>query len=96
MSVCANCSKASDRLPDSFTRLERIHLLSCAVAMIRAIEAGNSPNQSQDRMVNSSVVTKILLSFAPHERDTFIRHLRQSVGVEITLSRCPHGAQVLE
>lgn len=91
MAVCKDCQKASDNLLNSFTNLERIHLLSSAVVMARGLQNG----RAEDKMVSSSVVTKLLLSFPPEARATLIEQLTRSAEVQITLGSCPHSLQVV-
>lgn len=89
MSVCSDCMKGSDGLAKSLTQMERMHLLSSAVAMARSISTGR--NDPQDTIVSRSVVTKLLLSFPSEARDTLVEHLKRASGIQITLGSCPHS-----
>jgi len=89
--ICANCKKSSENLLNSFTRLERLHLLASAAAMARSIDQG----PAMDREISSSVVTKRLISFPEQEQQALLEYLKRAVGVEIKLGSCAHGIQII-
>lgn len=90
MALCESCQKASDNLKNSFTRMERVHLLSCVTAMAGQIHHGSGRATEQDKVVNSSVATKLLYSFEPATRDALLNVFRRTVGVSIILGDCCH------
>jgi hypothetical protein len=93
MKICKNCMKASENLLNSFTRLERIHMFSAAVSLARHIDNG----PEQDKMVSSSVITKLLLSFNdPATRDGLLKMARKHMNSDIVIRDCPHSIVVLE
>jgi hypothetical protein len=91
MRLCEACQKASNRLRDSLTRMERIHLLAAATAMAGTIHHGRGSSQEIDRIVNSSVVTKLIYSLEPEAREPMLRYFQQTVGLDIVVDSCPHG-----
>jgi hypothetical protein len=93
--VCAQCSKASEKLKDSFTKLERVHLLAAASTLGGIIHRGSGRAKEEDRIINSSVVTKLILSLEPALRAPLLQQFREVSGAQITLDSCPHGSLVL-
>ena len=91
MAVCASCSKASEILKDSFTKLERVHLIAAAASMGGIIHRGSGRATPEDKLINSSVVTKLLLSLEPQVRMPLLQQFQQITGVQIVMGSCPHG-----
>jgi hypothetical protein len=90
MKLCSNCQKLASVLKNSLTRLERTHLLASAVSMAGIIHHGSGRATEQDRVVSSSVITKLIWSFEPEARPLMLKYFRESVGVDINVSDCAH------
>lgn len=93
--ICDKCMKAAKRCEETFTIAERMYLLSSSVSMMRSV-LGSAPGheRSQDKLVASSVITKLLLSFPAAGRDDLARHFKKVTGIEITIGSCAHGAML--
>lgn len=91
MSFCADCKRAGTKTRDCFTQAERVHILASASAMARTIHHGSGRSTEMDRKVNSSVISKMLLSFPDDLRQSLLQSFREAVGLDIALHSCPHG-----
>lgn len=94
MSVCSICEKEAMKVKDGFTRLERIHLLASATAMAQTIWHGSGRATEQDRLVSSSVASKLILSLEPEIQEPMLKMFREASGVDIVVN-CPHSKLVL-
>ena len=92
MAICMDCKRLGEKAKDVFTQAERVHLLAAASAMARQIHHGSGRSTPNDKLINSSVVTKILLSFPEGMRAMLMQSFQEAVNLSITLNRCPHGA----
>lgn len=91
MPVCGQCSKASENLKKSFTRLEMIHVIAATSSMARNIQYGSGKATAEDRIVNNSVITKLLLALDNDTRNVMLEVVQRTTGMRITLGSCPHG-----
>lgn len=94
MAICDKCTKLGKSSRDVFTRAERIYVLASATSMLRSVLSGR--DNTTDKMVANSVITKMLLSFESGERDTLTHQLQKSTNIGITLDSCPHGVQIIQ
>lgn len=92
MSVCASCRKNSDLARDVFTVKERMHLIACVSSMARWL--AEAP--AEDRIVSSSIMTKLLLSFPNETWETLIEQVSRSSGIRISIQGCPHSLSVVQ
>lgn len=88
--ICSQCQRAGTKATETFTNRERIFLLTATATMMKFLAANpNAP--ADDKMVGSSVTTKLLLSLPESGRGILLQQLRQSAGIDITMGSCPHG-----
>jgi hypothetical protein len=91
--ICSRCEKVGKDMEKIFTKIERMSLLAAQIALLRSIESGR--NDSNDKVVANSVISKTLLSFEHNSRGILIEHFEKSIGMRITLGSCPHGLQIV-
>lgn len=92
--ICQQCAGAAAKAREVFTVTERTFILTAVSLMMR--QMFDNPNSiAQDKIVGSSVTTKMLLSFPPAAGELLLRRLRESVGIDMKLSDCPHGVMIL-
>ena len=92
--ICDECAKHGKKLAESLSQSERTFLITATMLMMRGLmESPTTP--STDKVVASSVVTKLLLSFPAATAAGLLAAYRQGVGIEIKLGNCPHHKLVV-
>lgn len=90
--ICKKCTDEAEKTKLVFTRLERVHILAAATSMARHIHHGTGRSTEQDKIINNSVITKMILSLEPEIREPMMRNLREVAGIDINLKSCGHSA----
>lgn len=88
--ICEQCKKVGEKAFEIFNAQERIFILTSAVSMMKFVMA-NDKSPSRDKVVGSSVTTKLLLSFPLEQRQTLIEQLEKSAGIRVSMKDCPHS-----
>lgn len=94
MRICESCQKLGSELVNQLAFKERVFLLASVGSMMTFLEA-NADAPGEDRLVASSVATKLLLSFPSHQREAMLNALNLSTNLRVMLGSCPH-AQAIE
>lgn len=87
--ICDRCQKMADKTKDSLTSEERIFITTAVASLMRQV------TDSTNKMVGSSVTTKMLLSFPPGQRSSLLQIIRKSTGFSVSIDDCPHTALVV-
>lgn len=88
--ICKQCRELAERAVHAFNPQERFHLLAASISMKNVIDAATHPHTEKDRMINNSVITKLLLSIPPQQRESILQGFQQQSGIRISSRDCPH------
>lgn len=88
--ICKRCEQYGKDTEKCFTQAERIQSLTAQCMLLRTISNAN------DKMVANSVITKLMMSFAPQSRDTLRQFIANSVGIDISIKDCPHSGMQIQ